>query len=100
MTCGDILYPVQTRDYQGAWIRWARESYETHVHKRPETAEWHEAIGKALAGPELVVELPDGAHGYYRRGVLPKKYGGLYLYVVVRWSGALGDIATAFRPTR
>jgi len=28
--------------------------------------------------------------------VLPKKYGDLYLYVVVRWTGALGDIATAF----
>lgn len=91
-----MLYPVQAHDYQGAWIRWAREGYETHVAKRPDTANWHEAIGKTLAAPELVVELGDGAHGYYRRGVLPQKYGPLYLYVVVRWAGAIGDIATAF----
>jgi hypothetical protein len=96
VSCGDILYPVQATDYDGAWIRWERRSYETHVRKRPDTADWHDPIGRVLADPELVVELPDGGTGYYRRGVLPQKYGGVYLYVVVRWNGALGDIATAF----
>jgi len=96
MSCGNILYPVQAKDYQGAWIRWERSGYEGHVEKRPDTADWHGPIGSTLADPELVVELADGAHGYYLRGVLGPKYGPLYLYVVVRWTGALGDIATAF----
>lgn len=96
MSCGDILYPVQAYDYDGAWIRWDRSGYETHVRKRPETVDWHEAIRITLADPELVVDLPDGASGYYRRGVLPHKYEELFLYVVVRWTGALGNIATAF----
>jgi len=32
--------------------------------------------------------------------VFPAAYGDLYLLVVVRWNGALGDIATAFATDR
>lgn len=96
MSCGNALYPVQATDFQGASIRWDSHGYETHVRKRPETTAWHEAIGRTLLGPEVVAELRGGAWAYYRRGVLPARYGSLYLLVVVRWNGALGDIATAF----
>lgn len=78
----------------------APEVYETHVLKRPATKDWHDAIARALLEPELVAELPGGAWAYYRRGVLPARYGDLYLFVVVRWNGALGDIATAFATDR
>lgn len=47
-----------------------------------------------------MAELRGGAWAYYRRGVLPGRYGSLYLLVVVRWNGALGDIATAFATDR
>lgn len=100
MSCGDALYPVQATDFQGAWIRWERRGYETHVHKRLDTADWHPAIQRTLAEPELVAELTGGSWAYYRRGVLPARYGPLYLLVVVRWNGALGDIATAFATDR
>lgn len=96
MSCGDSLWPVQAHDWEGRWIRWAARGYELHLRKRPQLADWHEAIGRTLADPEVVAELPGGGWSYYRRGVLPKGYGGLYLLVVVRWLGALGDIATAF----
>ena len=47
-----------------------------------------------------MAELRGGSWAYYRRGVLPTAYGDLYLLVVVRWKGALGDIATAFATDR
>jgi hypothetical protein len=96
MSCGDILWPVQAHDYNGAWIRWERRSYERHIKKRPETAEWHGAIAATVRNPDLVVQLPGGEHGYYRRGVLTGRQSNCYLYVIVRWYGALGDIATTF----
>ena len=96
MSCGDSLWPVQAYDYEGSWIRWERRSYERHVRKRPETVDWHDAIGKTVSEPELVVELEGGSWGYYRRGVLSGKQRNCYLYVIVYWTGALGNIATAF----
>lgn len=96
VSCGNGLYPFQATDYEGAWIRWERRGYESHVRKRPEIDEWHDAIQQTLADPSVVVELPDGGRGYYRQGVLPTRYGTCYLFVVVRWNGALGDVATAF----
>lgn len=96
MPCGDLLYPFQATDFQGAWIRWERRSYDRHIEKRPEIADWHDRIRHCLAEPEVVAELLGGMWGHYRRGVLPSKYGSLYMFVVVRWTGALGDVATAF----
>lgn len=100
MSCGNAPYPVQATDFRGARIRWERRGYETHVRKRPETAGWHDAIALTLLEPEVVAELAGGAWAYYRRGMLPARYGDLYLFVVVRWNGALGDIATAFATDR
>src|SRR2546430_15839603 len=100
MSCGDVLWPLQARDYQDAWIRWDRAGYERHVAKRPETAGWHQAIGQTLADPDLVVELPGGGTGHYRQGVVTGKQRNCFLYVIVRWYGALGDIATAFPVTK
>lgn len=100
MSCGDALNPVQAADFRGVRVHWERRGYETHVRKRPETAGWHDAIARTLAEPEVVAELRDGAWAYYRRGVLPTRYGNLYLLVVVRWHGVLGDIATAFATDR
>ena len=66
------------------------------MKKRPQIAGWHAQIGATLSDPELVVELPGGGTGYYRRGLLGGQQANCYLFVVVRWYGALGDIATAF----
>ena|SRR2546425_4213867 len=96
MSCGDILFPVQATDYEGVWIRWERRGYERHVRRRPETADWHDEIARTLADPDMVLELVGGGSGYYRRGVLPTKYWNCYLLVIVRWFGALGNIATVF----
>jgi hypothetical protein len=96
VSCGDSLWPVQAYDYEGSWIRWERRAYERHVRKRPETADWHEAIGKTVSDPNLAVELDGGGTGYYRRNVLTGGQRNCFLFVVVYWTGALGNIATAF----
>lgn len=100
MSCGNTLYPVEATDFRGARVRLERRGYETHVQKRPDTAAWHDAIGRTLLEPEVVAELRGGAWAYYRQGVLPARYGNLYLLVVVRWNGVPGDIATAFATDR
>lgn len=100
VSCGSTRYPVQATDFREVRIRWERRGYETHVRKRPETAGWHEAIARTLREPEVVAELRGGAWAYHRRGVLPARHGSLYLLVVVRWHGVLGDIATAFATDR
>jgi hypothetical protein len=96
VSCGDSLWPVQAYDYNGSWVRWDRRSYERHIRKRPETENWHDAIAKTLGDPNLAVELPGGGTGYYRRDVLSGKQRTCSLYVIVYWTGALGNIATAF----
>jgi hypothetical protein len=95
-----MVDPVQARDFRGASVTWRWHGYERHLKKRPEIADWHAAIGKTLSEPEVVAEFGDRAWGYYRRSVLPRKYGDLYLLVVVRWIGAQGEIATAFPTDR
>ena len=90
------LFAYRTRDYRGAWVRWATPAYRLHQRTRSEIADWHAAMETTLTDPGLVASAPGGKWIYYRLGVLPEHYGECYLAVVVRWNGAFGDIASAF----
>jgi hypothetical protein len=102
VSCGNSLFPVEARDWQGKWLRWDARSYNSHIG-RPERAYvigLHPQIAVAVSDPDNVWELDGGGWDYLRDNLLTDEFTKCRLVVYVEWNGDVGEIRTVFAMRR
>lgn len=75
----------EVRDRNNVPVRMSKATYDKHLPKHPEIADYIEEAKLTVEDPELIYRDKDGCHHHYRFGLGEGKYADCYLRVLVRY---------------
>lgn len=98
-------YVFQIQDWRDRLVRLSQRTYNNHVPRHPEFAEYLHEAQETIRDPDIVQESDTGATYLYRFGIGKPPFSRLYLKVVVfyvvvfyreRGGRQVGTVATYF----